>query len=279
MKKCCLTLLVLLVICFALIPTHIMYANVIFEPRNGFYRRNENNMEYLGRGFIANGTNGVVEMRNAPSVNRVTATVQNGEAISIEFTCLYAGEYWGYGYAGNRSGWVRMNHLYGSHFFEQENRDKFIQYNIDSSKIEEMGSALIWRWPGTDIPPWTLEDIDLEMFHFGRKGSIDINVDGNVFVDEQGGKWGQVVYYFGSMDGWVYLNDPMNSVIPEFSLIPNPPIQWIPHTAHTEIPSVISSAIAVVIILVAVIAIGTVVMIKVLYKKKGKEDLKNEKIV
>jgi hypothetical protein len=231
-------------------------ADVIFEPENDFYERHSDKMVYTDRSFVVNGSATLV---SEPSSKRSIATLQNNANVYITFTCLYDGDYWGYvSTHGQPQGWVNINQLlvpYDHIFFAEENGVDFFRHSNDLSKLEEAGSAYMWRWPGTDITPRLLEDIDIQM----------VNIS-NTFVDEQEREWIQLGYYFGRSNAWICLSDPMNSEIPAFNPAPEP-LPWRTGIVYTEIPNESNSPLVIIIVLVAVLIAGTAALIKILWRK------------
>jgi hypothetical protein len=259
--------ILLIVTALFLLIQSTAYADVIFEPEDSFYRRNQEMMVYLGRSFVANGSGGTVPIMSEPASNRTVSDWQNGDEVFVSFTCLFDGDYWGYTEYARRGGnwlggWVKMEQLFGSHTFEQQNRGAFSAYNGDYGEIIAAGSAYVWNWPGTDVAPWLLEDVDMTMFSVG-----------SIYTDGEGREWGQIGYYFGRMEGWVCLDEPMNNDIPAFNPTPAPTHEsqsWTPQTAHTEIPPAALPVIVIITVLVAVTAIGTAVLLSRLHKRAEK---------
>ena len=253
-----------LIICLLFMPALTVYADVIFEPQNSFYERHSNKINYYVRGFVANGSDNYAALKSEPGAKLNTGKIQNGEAVHIEWTCLYDGEYWAYAPYGN-SGWIKMNELlvlYDYIAFEEENGEEFYRYEGDFSELEAAGSALSWSWPGSDRPPYEMNNIDME--HFKNMSA------GNAYKDEDGREWMYLGYYFGRMNRWICLSDPLNPDIPAFNPAPEPQ-PWTSSRAHIEIEKEADSVLVIIIVLVGVLAVGTAVLIKVLWKPKIKE--------
>jgi hypothetical protein len=64
MKK---IIIVLMVVCFFLMPSIVAYADVLIEPDNDFYNRHRNQIIYLGRSFSVNGADGFTSLKKETS--------------------------------------------------------------------------------------------------------------------------------------------------------------------------------------------------------------------
>ena len=246
---------VFLFVCFLLASPLVAYADLIAEPENDFYERNASQIIYLGRSFAASGEDGSVAVKQRPGSGGNTAKLQNGEVVYIQYSCLYNGDYWGFTF--KPSGWVKLDQmlvLYDYVAFEEEHLDEFYSYGGDYAGIKETRAALAWQWPGSEAPLWTITDLDTENFRVSH-----------AWTDEQGREWGFVAYLYGSRDIWFCLSEPLNRDIPVFNPAPAPE-PWVSDTEHSDIDDDGHSMLVVIVILVAGLAIGTIVLIKVFWK-------------
>jgi hypothetical protein len=251
MKKCIASILLFILF----MPPLISSADVLIEPENDFYARHSRNIIYLGRSFIANSTGSYVSVMEAPDSRREVAKLQNGEVIYLQFSCLYDNQFWGYTF--NPGGWIKIDELlavYDYVAFEKEHLSEFYRYEGDYGEINDTRSALVWAFPGAEAPLWTLTDINTEHFWVSH-----------AYMDENGNEWGFIPYMYGSRNIWVCLNAPLNRDIPAFKASPEP-MPWDSATTHTNIPKTSDSMVAVIIVLVAGLVMGTGVLIRVLWK-------------
>ena len=158
---------ILLMVCLMFMPTHIAFADAIFEKAsNDFFNNHENECVYLGRSFQVNGADGFVQIKKEPGSNRGGPEIENGEIVYIDYSCLYKGEYWGL--ARNENGWIKIDGqllvLYDYVAFEEEHLDDFYTYKGDYAEIKKAKAAVAWPWPGADAPLWTIEDLDTTNF-------------------------------------------------------------------------------------------------------------------
>lgn len=241
------------------------YADLIVEPENDFFSRYENECVYLGRSFYANGANGSVSVKDKPGSNKDVTTIENGETVYIEYSCVYKGDYWGIASlysketSENLYGWMQMDQLlvlYDYIAFEEDHQGEFYQYKGDYDEIKKEGAAVAWPWPGSDAPLWTVESLDTTNFRVSH-----------AYKDDMGREWGFVTYLYGSRNIWVCLSDPLNQDIPVFNPAPEPRI-WVSDTSHSDVGKLESdlSVPVVIIILVMALVVGTVVLIKVFWK-------------
>jgi hypothetical protein len=180
----------------------------------------------------------------------------------IEVSCLYGGDFWGFTY--EFSGWVNLGQMlvmYDTIAFAEEYQAELYSYDGDYKAIEETRSAVVWPWPGADYYLWTVEDMDTEYFRVSF-----------AWKDMDGREWGYVPYIYGSTDVWICLSDPLNHDIPAFNLGPGP-IPWVSETEHTDIKKSEDSKLLIIIVIVAAVVVGTLLLIKVLWKKPGKNKL------
>ena len=251
----------IIAVCFLLLPSLVVYADVIVEPENAFYNQYRNQIIYLGRSFSANGADDFVSVRKEPGSKSEIAKLQNGEVTYVQYSCLYDGDFWGFTF--EYFGWIKMEQfsvLYDYVAFEEDHFDELYQYSGDYTEIKETRSAVAWPWPGADAPLWTFEDLDMGSFRASY-----------AYKDDVGREWGFVTYLYGSRNVWFCLSDPLNRDIPAFNPAPEPSV-WESETVHIDIREYVdtqgkeTSILFVIIGLVAVLVIGTAVLIKVFWK-------------
>ena len=188
--------LVALVVALVLSLTVILpaAADIIIEPDDAFYVHHQNECDYVGRSYIANGKAGYLTLYSAPgSVPR--ENIVNGGRIYVSHKWTnHDGTQWGVTQDGD---WMQMSELaliydyqefeadFGSEFQEYDGRGKFTKvclYNYP-------GGVYVWTWdPGQEIS---------EAFS-------------HIYVDADGRNWGFIGYYMGRHNQWVCLDDPLN---------------------------------------------------------------------
>jgi hypothetical protein len=251
-------------------PFLSVYADIIIEPDNDFFSRNKAECRYLGRNFVVDGPDGSALVKPEPGKGKETASVKNGETIYLEYSCLYKGEFWGYApsYPGRppgareAGGWLKIDGqllaLYDYIAFEEENADNLIDSRGDLSEIKASGAAIAWPWPGAGFSSWTIDNLD--------EDSLFVL---HVYEDAQGREWGFAPYLYGSRNVWFCLSDPLNGDIPAFNPAPAP-AAWASETAHADIGKIRDPAYMIAIIFIALLIIGTIVILKIFWKPATK---------
>ena len=252
---------VILMLCILLLPPLAAYADVIFEPENDFYEQHRSRIIFLGRSFAANGDGGSVSVKKDPGARADIARLENGAITYMQYSCLYDGDFWGFTY--EHSGWIKLSQmlvLYDYVAFEEYHFGELYLYDGDYAEVKETRAAIAWPWPGSGEPMWVFEDLDAESFRVAY-----------AYRDDEGREWGFVTYLYGSRNIWVCLSDPLNSDISIFNPVPAPGV-WVSDTEHIDIrqhadaPVNESSIIAVIIVLVTALVVGTAVLIRVVWK-------------
>ena len=251
-------IVILLVICFFFAAPLTAYADAIVETDNAFYNRHRSELVSLGREFCANGEDGYTSVKKQPGSGSDQGILQNGEDVYIQDTCLYNGEYWGFTY-GFSGGWIKMDQvlvLYDGISFAEDHSDEFYNYEGNYDELEAAGGAIIWPWPGA-----AEQMISFDNFTGGDYWAS------TAWRDEDGREWGFVSGIYGRINGWICLSDPLNYDLPVLSPLPEPRA-WEPDKLHVDIGQSGNPMIVLIIVLVAAIAVGTIVIVKVFWKRR-----------
>ena len=237
------------------------------EFDDSFYTRFSAQILNLGRTFIASGENNYVSVMDAPDLENEIARLENGESVFMEYSCLYKGKYWGYmaipGSSTDEYGWVMLDELlvlYDYVSFREDNIDDIFSGFFNVQNIRDAEAVIAWEWPGSGVPLWTVEGLDIGMFNFAY-----------YYWDEGGRAWGFIRYLHGGGNIWVCISDPINPDIPAFNPAP-PPAKWISDTEHTDIARFsglgINSGITFIIALVVVLVLSSILLILVFWKQE-----------
>lgn len=191
-----------------------VHADVIFEPKDFFWRLHCEQCVYTSRVYIVNGYGGKTWLYSSPLSFKKPSFLKNGDRyyISFEYTDK-KDNVWGYIDTGGKKGWVPLVYMYpvyDSTAFKEEYR---VRIREESGELNVKYGNIIYRWdyPGSeDAYPMEIQE------------DSAIQYD-SLFKDEEGNRWGNVGYYMGNRDFWVYLDKPQD---------PNLPIREI----HREIP-------------------------------------------
>ena len=258
-------------IIFLLLCPLAVRADVIITPENDFFTRHYSECVFLGRTFTANGKGGNLSVKLEPGAQKEVASLANGETVVIQYTYDYNGQTWGatiMSYQGKPDGWIPMDQLllnYDYISFAQEHQSEFYAYTGDLSELLNAGTIVFWTWPGSGEQVWT----------YTSDGSLTA-VDNwltpqHVYKDSAGRAWGFIPYFYGARNAWVCLSDPSNQAIPAFHPAPSPQ-PWPsgdPGTQNIQ-PGGLSAPL-LIIILVAALAVGTLILIRIFWKpnKRG----------
>ena len=237
-------------------------ADVVWEPEDDFYKTHADECQYVrARDLIANGPGGRVTIWESPVSDREVGEIKNGSKVGAEYTYEDKRGYtWGIVYmAGGKTGWVPMDYLVkepGLKNFTLKHSDEYQEYSGGFLPPEDVEIIYFWSYPGSgEIINKTVAD---------HEDAISIT---SSYTDNEGRQWGYVTY-FRAISGWICLSDPSNNKIPVNEedaadvVIPPEP---------TEIIAPESEGInvfIVVAVLVAAVVVGTVILVRVLFRKK-----------
>jgi len=207
-------------LCILLLLPAVAAADVLIEPwDDDFYNSHRDECIYEGRSYYANGADGFVSFRAAPGSARETLNIENGEALFVQFTYAYRGEYWGVVevYESGRpvSGWAPMEQLalvYDARSFAADYGAEFYDYTGDYGAITELSEVILWTWPGSgEIHS------HIDPSYFAESFFVD-----HAYTDAEGRVWGYIGYWMGRRDAWVCLDAPTDEHLPVLN--PPPPI-------------------------------------------------------
>lgn len=265
MKKRLFALLIVFVL--LIMPAIAARADVIDEPREDtFYFKHRDELVYIQRYFIVNSPGGSLPVIAEPGSKENLAVLNNDEEIYIEYAYQYRGAFWGYTRFWDSEtrkewieGWAPMEQLlviYDHVSFAEEHGSELHGYTGNYDWIRTIDEIVLWTWPGSGVVKETLG-----REHFDRYGSFM-----QAYTDPQGREWGFVEYWYGVKNVWICVSDPSNRDIPAFNPA-SPPAPWQPGDL---LPSQISVSVDIwlVIILVAIVAAVTIILIRVFLKPK-----------
>ena len=132
-------------------PSIIARADVLIEPKNDFYERNRERMEYVGRSFYTNGETGYVTLVIEPGSAREVISFENGVVLYILFKLDVSGVEWGVinlvSANDEVSGWVPMSQMYlkyDSTLFSDENAARIEERPFDLGELDFSGDMVMW---------------------------------------------------------------------------------------------------------------------------------------
>ena len=211
--------------------------------------------------LIANGPGGSVTIWESPVSDREAGVIENGSEVNVEYTYTDKRGYtWGIvNIGGGKTGWVPMDYLVtepGLKSFINKHSDEYKKGDDPFIPPEGVGVIYFWSYPGSGevINKMTVDSED----------SISIT---SSYTDADGRQWGYVVY-FQAASGWICMSDPANHQIPvneedaaDVVMPPEPTEIIIPQPEGTNV-------LIVVAVLVVAVVVGTVILVRVLFRKK-----------
>jgi len=259
----------------------VVFANVIMPPVNDFFIRHRDELVPVERFFYVNYEGDYVSLKDAPGSERVSDVLENNRAYFIRSTYNHEGESWGYMQLSNRQfgppfGWIPMNQLllrYDAISFDEERGDEFYPFSGSYEALKTAQEIVLWPWPGSGDGEINrrirVHNEALIIFNDAISEGFKIY---HAYTDYQGREW-----VFTNIRGrrrsndrqmWVCLSDPTNLDIPAFN--PPRPVPWPSVKALPDISQSGPSLPLLTLILVAVLASSTAVLIRVFWRQ-GRE--------
>ena len=194
------SLILALLLTLCLIPA--AFADVIFEPRDKFYEKHREDMQYADKVYIANATANGYE---SPEDDDVLLTASDGTRLYISFVYTDAnGVEWGVYDWDTTTCWFRLDELepvYDTRDFINDHKDEFTEYADQLAEVPLDGGEMpLWKYPGSEEQYGSVY-LD-EYFTHADYASF-------VYTDHEGRAWVYFPYVFG-MEGWANAADPLN---------------------------------------------------------------------
>lgn len=239
----------------------ISNADVAWEPDNNFYRRHAEECKLVRkRDLIVNGPGGKATAWESPVSARKVAELENGSEVDVEY--IYTdkrGYTWGIVYLRGNAGWMPMDYLItepGLSSFIAKHQDEYQEYNDDFVVPEGVERIYFWSYPGSG-----------KVIRFAGVNSGEPIHVATAYTDKDGRQWGYVGYY-QAMSGWICMSDPSNDQIPvneedaaDVVIPPEPTVIIEPQSEGT-------TGLLLVTLLVAAVVAGTIVLVRVQFRKK-----------
>ena len=182
------------------------FADIIWEPYgNSFYESHSDECSYHDRGYLANGEKGYVTVRTAPDSLAEVVNLANGSRFFVVHVWEDKdGTQWGVGYPSgqwDKEGWVKLSEMamiYDYICFNEDHGSEFEEYDGSGDDLQE---ACAYSYPGGVYKTKLKQGGGSYTFAEAFK---------NLYTDENGLRWTFVGYYYGHIDGWVCIDDPLN---------------------------------------------------------------------
>ena len=235
-------------------------ADVAWEPQNNFFKHNADKCYRVEEDLIANGYGGKVIIWESPVSGREIDSIENGTGVFVGYGYTDKRGYnWGLVSNGGKTGWAPMDYLEvepGLRSFSQKHSDEVQKFSGSYELPDGTDKLYFWTYPGSgEITAEFPVDSDE---HIGIHSS---------YTDKDGIQWGYVNYFY-THDGWICMSDPSNDQIPvneedaaDVVMPPEPTEIIIPQPEGTNV-------LIVVAVLVVAVVVGTVILVRVLFRKK-----------
>lgn len=244
-------------------------ADVIVEPvGDSFYNAHRSECQYLPRSYTANGGAGYLTLYASPVSSREVENLANGVQFSSSY--LYTDEagdrwcaLWDARHDGFR-GWARLADClavpdYIS--FEEAHGAEFTGFDSAyANALDGVDTVVLWAYPGSDRV--VSSGVDAQWFL--NSGSL-ADYFSTCYTDPEGNFWGYVGYCYGIRNTWLCFSAPSDAALEAIADIV-PLQEEIPPVA--DVPATGDSVTTLALVLVAIVAAGTAILIPVLFRKQ-----------
>lgn len=259
--------------------TGVALGDLIFTPKDEFYKKHENECEYVSKNYIINGQKGSAKIYENPQSKVVVAEILNGIQAYISVSYQDKNEtLWGrIEYYEDtllnqhkKDGWIKMSDLqqvYDNQTFYEEHAKEFKKYNgeFDHFEIKDIvkEQIILWEYPGSESIREKRSFLDpLRSISYTYKDSMD-RLWGYYSLTEKGND-GE---HKGYSALWICISDPTNMKLSAISYQPTiiPPVT---ESTGNNLKVDQNSTILLIAIPIVVLIVITGLMIKLFWKKK-----------
>ena len=273
MKQTLRTLITLFLACLMLTVLALpAAADIIYEPNNLFYTTHSKDCEYLRvRHYLANTADGYAYLYQSPDNAMTVRAYPNGEDVAI--TWLYTapdGAQWGM--VNDESGWIDLadfSLVYDSREFLKDHESELAEFdheNADEILTTKEAPVLAWTYPGGARSHFDLSAVnpDKGVTYFVSQ----------TYTDESGLIWGYIGYMYGMRDFWVCLSAPYDESVGGYALPGHEITLKQEPIAQDDIPVSTGNKTLLIVagMLVVGVVIGTAVIVRVGFAKKGNKE-------
>lgn len=189
-------------------------ADVMWEPYgNSFYESHREEMEYVDRGYLANGQDGYITIKAAPDSLVEVANLPNGTYFNVGMTWQGKdGTLWAVGYHiyqtesgwNEYMGWVPMSELALIYDYKEFASDHSGEFEAYDGSGDDLTEVCLYSYPGGTYKYNLKESKDYMPFAESFE---------HLYTDENGLRWTYVGYYMGRNNAWVCIDDPLNETL------------------------------------------------------------------
>ena len=223
-----------------------VFADVLFEPEDSFYKRHAEECEPLNKFYTSEHE---VNVYKNPESSKALDTAQSGSIFYLEWVYTDEnGAQWGLYENDEVSYWVNMAELepvYSHDEFTQQHQNEItvISETVDTS---DSGYVIFYEYPNST---WISDIMNTDWF---ESGSLSVSL---VYVDEDGTCWGYTPYFMMA-SGWVNLDKSVSETEP------------VRNSFEIYVPENTSSSTLMITMLVCTVCIITGLAALLLFRKK-----------
>ena len=266
---------ILALMCLFMLPLSA-YADVVMG--NDFFYKNVNKTVPVDQTFTVNSPSGQISAKEKPGSASEVYSLDNGTVVRIKAAYRHKGAYWGIppeSHSNQAWGWLPMDELltwYSLNDFLDVHLDEFYDYAGGFDGLCAAGDYYIWQWPGSDR----------EKVHYFVDDYEGLDDPGAyraryAWLDGEGREWLYTIIFdggggglsrFGSIDGWICIDDPQNDQIPAFNPAPEPALWSPPDGSGSAGQGGSGSGFPLPLLIVIIAAVAAAVLILILRRRE-----------
>ncbi len=257
MKKRIKLLICLLSACLlsvGVLPVKV-YADVLIELEDSFWKAHQSDCDYLYRTYTVNGAEGYAIVWESPVSARQKEVLANGAPVwsSWHYTddkgetwcAVMTGEMNAQGYE-KVEGWIKTSDCLANPdyiSFREAHEQEFVEHDPAYDRaLDGLETVVLWSYPCSG---------SIEADRIPAKGLQNMQTFDTCWKDSQGRMWAFVGYCYGMRNTWICLDDPANpeleadeTVIPQDVVI-YPAADPLPDVKNSVAGSVIAAVLGV----------------------------------
>lgn len=271
-KKLVICLLSVFLLSLGLAPAKV-YADVLIEVDDSFWRAHQKDCDYFSRSYMVNGDQGYAILWESPVSSRQKEVMSNGTAVhgnwhytdgGGEIWCAVAtGEINSHGYETIK-GWIKtsdclVNPDYIS--FAETHKEEFVEYDpAYDNALEGLETVVLWTYPCSG---------KVRTERMDAAGLQDRRVFDICWKDPQGRMWAFVGCCYGVRNTWICLDDPANPELEaDAGVVPQDAVVY---PAADHLPSVKNGVTGLTVAAVLSVVAVTSVLLWVFFVRKRRK--------
>lgn len=223
------------------VPARV-YADVLIEIDDGFYRAHQRDCDYFYRSYTVNAPEGYAPLWESPISSEQREILSNGVAVwgnwhytdaQGEIWCAVTDGQWNGRGEESIRGWIKTSDCLANpdHIsFQEAYGHEFVEYDpAYGEALKEAETVVLWKYPCSGIIQ--ADEIDAEWFNEGDGWGFN-----TCWKDPRGRMWAFVGYCYGIRNTWICLDDPANAGLEADESILSPSCIIYPAAEHLPKP-------------------------------------------